>query len=102
MTLNGIEIKTTNINEAITALKTTNCITLDGSNAGWGDIELLSIIKCIREGYCTKLVNLILNNNNFSIDAMNLLCMAIGPRAGPALANSAATIAENDTDNDPE
>ena len=80
----SISIKTININDAVNTLRTGNCICLNATNAGWGDTELCSIIWCMMEGHCNKLVELHLAGNNFSQDATKILCAAIGPNALPA------------------
>ena len=57
---------TNNIIDAVAALKTRNCISLNANNAGWTDIELFEIIKCMADGYCANLQSLQLKGNNFS------------------------------------
>ena len=84
-------IKTKDIDVAIQALNTRNCTSLDGSYAGWGDAELFRIIQCITNGCGIKLVSLNLAGNNFSKDAIKVLCAIIGPNAGPAIAAAAAS-----------
>ena len=88
ITQNGesISIKTININDAVNTLRTGNCICLNATNAGWGDTELCSIIRCMMEGHCKKLQELHLAGNNFSQDATLILHAAIGPNAGAAAA----------------
>ena len=83
-------IKTRNIEEAINALQAGTCTHFDGSNAGWGDNELFRIILCLNEGKGVNLVELLLNGNNFSTSAVEVLCKVIGPTAYPAIAAAAA------------
>ena len=83
-------VKTTDIEVAIQALETRNCTSLDGSDAGWGDAELFRIIQCFNNGCGEKLIRLNLVGNNFSSDAVKVLCRIIGPTAGPAIATAVA------------
>tara|TARA_B110001454_G_C12636071_1_gene399129 strand:- start:680 stop:976 length:297 start_codon:yes stop_codon:yes gene_type:complete len=75
---------TNNIIEAVAALKTGNCIGLNANNAGWNDIALFEIIKCINDGYCTNLKSLNLAGNHFSPSALRVLRRVIGPIARTA------------------
>jgi len=75
---------TNNIIDAVAALKTRNCINLNANNAGWTDVELFEIIKCISDGYCTNLQSLTLVGNNFSASGLNVLRRIIGPVARAA------------------
>ena len=79
---------TNNIIDAVAALKTGNCIGLNANNAGWTDIELFEIIKCIADGYCTNLQSLQLTGNNFSTSGLNVLRRIIGPVARTAELNA--------------
>ena len=85
-----VEIRTTNIEEALTTLRAGNCIGLDAHNAGWGDAELLCIIEALGEGYGVNLVKLDLSGNSFSKGALTALIATIGPRAAPVMAAAAA------------
>jgi len=49
-------LTTTNINEAVSALRRGDCIDLNVSNAGWGDAELFELIKCIAVGLGKNLI----------------------------------------------
>ena len=57
---------TSDINEAITILRSGNCTHLNACNAGWGDTELFEIIKCIGAGFGSNLISIILTGYNFS------------------------------------
>ena len=72
---------TNNIIDAVAALKTRNCISLNANNDGWTDIELFEIIKCMADGYCVNLQSLQLTGNNFSTSGLNVLRRIIGPVA---------------------
>jgi hypothetical protein len=72
-------ITTTDIDEAVAALRTGNCTGLDATGAGWGDTELFEIIKCIAIGLGGNLVSLKLAGNNFSREGTLVLCAIIGP-----------------------
>ena len=69
---------TKNIIEAVAALKTRNCVSLNANNSGWTDIELFEIIKCMADGYCANLASLSLKGNHFSQRALNVLRCVIG------------------------
>jgi len=79
---------TNNIIEAVAALKTGNCIGLNANNAGWTDVELFEIIKCMVDGHCIHLQSLELQGNNFSQSAINVMCCVIGPNYITAQENS--------------
>ena len=79
---------TNNIIDAVAALKTRNCISLNANNAGWTDIELFEIIKCMVDGYCANLRSLQLTGNNFSTSGLNVLRRIIGPVARTAELNA--------------
>ena len=80
LTLNKMtSITTTDINEALAALRTGNCTGLNANDAGWGDTELFEIIKCIAIGLGSNLVSLELAGNNFSREGAIVLCAMIGP-----------------------
>ena len=72
-------ITTTDIDEAVAALRTGNCTGLNANGAGWGDTELFEIIKCIAAGFGRSLISLEMNYNNFSREATLVLCSVIGP-----------------------
>jgi len=71
-------ITTTDINEAVAALRTGNCIGLHANDAGWGDTELFEIIKCIAGGFGRNLTSLEMANNNFSSEGTLVLLAMIG------------------------
>ena len=71
-------ITTTDINEALAALRTGNCTGLNANDAGWGDTELFEIIKCIAIGLGENLVSLEMGNNNFSSEGILVLYAVIG------------------------
>ena len=73
-------ITTSDINEAVAALRTGNCIGLNANNAGWGDAELFEIIKCLAAGFGRNIISLKLEGNNFSREAMIVLYVIIGPQ----------------------
>lgn len=79
-------IKTKDIDFAITELRKKTCIRFDGSNARWGDQELFRIIQCLNDGCGIHLQEILLQGNNFSQSAINVLCAIIGPTARPAIA----------------
>ena len=70
---------TSDINEAITILRSGNCTHLNACNAGWGDTELFEIIKCIGAGFGSKLISIKLTGNNFSSEGIRILYAIIGP-----------------------
>ena len=72
-------LTTSNISEAVTTLRAGNCISLIANDAEWGDTELFEIIKCIAGGFCRNLITLKLDGNNFSMEALTVLCRIIGP-----------------------
>jgi hypothetical protein len=72
-------LTTSDINEAVTTLRAGNCISLIANDAGWGDAELFEIIKCIAGGFGRNLITLKLDGNNFSMEALTVLCRIIGP-----------------------
>jgi len=71
-------ITTTDINEAVAALRAGNCVGLNANDAGWGDVELFEIIKCIAAGFGCTLISLKLANNNFSREGKLVLLAIIG------------------------
>ena len=72
-------ITTLDIDEAVAALRTGNCTGLNANDAGWGDVELFEIIKCMAAGFANNLVSLELAGNNFSREGTLVLCAIIGP-----------------------
>ena len=70
---------TSDINEAITILRSGNCTHLNACNAGWGDTELFEIIKCIGAGFGSNLISIKLTGNNFSREGIRILYAIIGP-----------------------
>ena len=70
---------TSDINEAITILRSGNCTHLNACNAGGGDTELFEIIKCIGAGFGSNLISIKLTGNNFSREGIRILYAIIGP-----------------------